>query len=301
MTDEGYIDGPGGRLWYGVRGEDTPGIPLLVVHGGPGFLTVPDVVADLADERPVYFYDQLGCGRSARPADKSLFTIEHYVAELAAVRAALGLREVHLLGQSWGCMLVAEYLLRERPEGVRSLTLSGPLLSSPRWEADQRTYLAALPADQQAIIAEAERTGDYGEAYQEAMLDYYRRHICRLDPWPDLLLQALGQMNLDVYVTMWGPSEFTVTGTLKGHDLLPRLHEITQPTLLLCGEHDEATPATVQLYRDRLPQGSMAVLPRASHLHHLEQPDLFLAIVRDHLHLGECLAPALPPSSPARS
>jgi len=301
MTDEGHIDGPGGRLWYGVRGEDTPGIPLLVVHGGPGFLSMPEVVADLADERPVYFYDQLGCGRSARPADKSLFTIEHYVAELAAVRAALGLREVHLLGQSWGCMLVAEYLLRERPEGVRSLTLSGPLLSSPRWEADQRTYLAALPADQQAIIAEAERTGDYGEAYQEAMLDYYRRHICRLDPWPDLLLQALGQMNLDVYVTMWGPSEFTVTGTLKGHDLLPRLHEITQPTLLLCGEHDEATPATVQLYRDRLPQGSMAVLPRASHLHHLEQPDLFLAIVRDHLHLGECLAPALPPSSPARS
>ena len=289
MTDEGYIDGPGGRIWYGTRNDDSPGIPLLVVHGGPGFLSMTDVVSDLADERPVYFYDQLGCGRSERPADKSFFTIEHYVAELAAVRAALGLREVHLLGQSWGCLLVAEYLLRERPEGVRSLTLSGPLLSAPLWEADQRAYLAALPAAQQAIVAEAERTGDFGDAYQEAMMDFYRRHICRLDPWPDLLLQALGQMNLDVYTTMWGPSEFTVTGTLKGHDLLPHLHEIAQPTLLLCGEHDEAAPATVQRYRDRLPQGSMAVLPHASHLHHLEQPDLFLAVVRDHLHRSESI------------
>jgi proline iminopeptidase len=287
MNDEGYIDGPGGRIWYGFRNEDSPGIPLLVVHGGPGFLTVPDVVADLADERPVYFYDQLGCGRSARPADKSLFTIEHYVAELAAVRAALGLREVHLLGQSWGCMLVAEYLLRERPEGVRSLTLSGPLLSTPLWEVDQRTLLGALPEAQRAVVAEAERTGDFGDAYQEAMMDYYRCHICRLDPWPDLLLQALGQTNLDVYVTMWGPSEFTVTGTLKGHDLLPRLHEIAQPTLLLCGEHDEATPDTVRRYRDCLPRGAMAVLPHASHHHHLEQPDLFLAVVRDHLHRSE--------------
>ena len=291
MTDEGYIDGPGGRIWYGTRNDDSPGVPLLVVHGGPGFLSMPDVVADLADERPVYFYDQLGCGRSASAADQSLYTIEHYVAELAAVRAALGLREVHLLGQSWGCLLVAEYLLRERPEGVRSLTLSGPLLSAPLWEADQRAYLAAMPAAQQAVVAEAERTGDFGEAYQAAMMDYYHRHLCRLDPWPGNVTQSLGQMNLDLYLTMWGPSEFTVTGTLKGHDLLPRLHEIVQPTLLICGEHDEASPASVQLFRDRLPRGAMAVLPYASHLHHLEQPGVFLDVVRNHLHRADALQP----------
>lgn len=294
MVREGHLAGPAGQLWYAIHGEDRPGTPLLVLHGGPGFLSLPDVVADLADERPVIFYDQLGCGRSARPVDRSNYTVGYYVAELAAVRAALGLREVHLLGQSWGCLLAAEYLLRPQPAGVRSLTLSGPLLSTPHWEADQRAYLAALPATPQAVIAEAERTGDFGEAYQAAMMDFYHRHLCRLDPWPDLLLQALGQMNLDVYTTMWGPSEFTVTGSLKGHDLLPRLHEIAPPTLLLCGEHDEAAPATVQLFRDRLPRGAMAVLPHASHLHHLEQPELFLAVVRDHLHRSDRAAAAPP-------
>ncbi|HOY53847.1 MAG TPA: alpha/beta fold hydrolase, partial [Opitutaceae bacterium] len=111
MVREGHIDGPGGRLWYAIHGDGRAGVPLLVVHGGPGFLSVPDVVAELADERPVIFYDQLGCGRSERPADKSRFTLAHYVAELAAVRTALGLQNVHLLGQSWGCMLAAEYLL----------------------------------------------------------------------------------------------------------------------------------------------------------------------------------------------
>lgn len=291
MVREGHIDGPGGRLWYAIHGDGRAGVPLLVVHGGPGFLSVPDVVADLADARPVIFYDQLGCGRSERPADKSRFTLAHYVAELAAVRTALGLQNVHLLGQSWGCMLAAEYLLCERPAGVRSLTLCGPLLSTPRWEADQRAHLAELPSAQQTVVAEAERTGDFGEAYQAAMMDYYHRHLCRLDPWPENVTQSLGQMNLDLYLTMWGPSEFTVTGTLKGHDLLPRLHEIVQPTLLVCGEHDEAAPTSVQLFRDRLPRGAMAVLPHASHLHHLEQPGLFLEVVRDHLHRADALQP----------
>ena len=291
MVREGHIDGPGGRLWYAIHGDGRAGVPLLVVHGGPGFLSVPDVVADLADERPVIFYDQLGCGRSERPADSSLYTIEHYVAEVAALHSALGLKNIHLLGQSWGCMLAAEYLLRERPAGVHSLTLCGPLLSTPRWEADQRAYLAALPHAQQTVVAEAERTGDFGEAYQSAMMDYYHRHLCRLDPWPENVSQSLGQMNLDIYLTMWGPSEFTVTGTLKGHDLLPRLHEIVQPTLLICGEHDEAAPASVQLFRDRLPRGAMAVLPHASHLHHLEQRGLFLEVVRDHLHRADALQP----------
>ena len=66
---------------------------------------------------------------------------------------------------------------------------------------------------------------------------------------------------------MWGPSEFTTTGSLKGADLLPRLHEITVPALLICGEHDEASPETILKYRDALAQGEVAVIPDASHCH----------------------------------
>jgi proline iminopeptidase len=281
---EQFVSTPAGRIWVGTYGADAPGLPLLVLHGGPGFLSMPREVCDLADERPVIFYDQLGCGRSERPADAGCFSVAHYVEELALLREALDLDRFHILAQSWGAMLAAEYVLRYQPRGLASLVLCGPLLSTPLWERDQRQYVKQLPETSIRIIEEAERLGQFdGADYHRVTMQYYQRHVCRLDPWPVDLLEALGQMNGEVYTTLWGHSEFTVTGTLKGADLLPRLPEIQQPVLLVCGEHDEAAPATIHAYRNQLPQGEMAVIPNASHCHHLEEPDIFRVIVRTFL------------------
>jgi pimeloyl-ACP methyl ester carboxylesterase len=142
---EGYVDVPGGRVWYRIVGRGTA-TPVLVLHGGPGapsYYLKP--LAALADERPVVFYDQLGAGHSDPITDTTLLTVDRFVAELAAVRAALGLHEVHILGHSWGTMLATDYLLT-KPAGVRSVILASPALSIPRWLADADTLLAAMPA-----------------------------------------------------------------------------------------------------------------------------------------------------------
>jgi len=284
---ETYIQGPGGKLWTAVFGEEKPGIPLLFIHGGPGFLSLTEGVSELSRRRPVYFYDQLGCGRSARSADPGNFTVDHYVRELSFVRDSLGLAEVHLLGHSWGAMLAVEYLLRENPPGVRSLVLAGPLLSAPRWAADQRRHLARMPEEVRGAVEKGEETKDFGPDYQEAMMAYYRRHVCRLDPWPGYLLEAFGRMNLEIYGRMWGESEFTVTGTLKDADLTGRLEEIRHPVLLVCGEYDEAAPETVSDFRDRFPDASLAVIPGASHTPMLEKPELFRSAVNSFLEALE--------------
>src|SRR5215472_5657316 len=81
--------------------------PLLLLHGGPG--TPHDYLEPfeaLVTERPVVFYDQLGCGRSDRPDDPGLWSMDLFLEELAEVRAALGLDRDHLLGHSWGGMLL---------------------------------------------------------------------------------------------------------------------------------------------------------------------------------------------------
>jgi len=79
-TAEGYIEVPGGRVWYRITGTDRPGIPVLCLHGGPGMPhDYLEPLADLASSRPVIFYDQLGCGRSDRPADDSLWTTDELV------------------------------------------------------------------------------------------------------------------------------------------------------------------------------------------------------------------------------
>ncbi|MFA6804261.1 MAG: proline iminopeptidase-family hydrolase, partial [Candidatus Methanomethylophilaceae archaeon] len=280
---EGFVKTEDGRIWCSVYGEHTKGIPLLVVHGGPGFISMPQTVSDLSAERPVYFYDQLGCGRSDRAKDSNRYSLHAYVDELSRIISELHLRELVLVGFSWGCGLICEYMLLKRPNNVKGLILSGPLLSSPVWEMDQRENIAKMPGTLIEAIEESERNHDYGERYQHAMIEYYKRFVCRLDPWPDYLRNAMESMNNEIYLKMWGQSEFTVTGELKDFDLLPRLHEIKVPVLLICGDNDEAGVKSVKDFQTAFGDAYMAVIPYSSHMHHIEQPEIYKTIVNSFL------------------
>lgn len=282
---EGYVAVPGGKIWYKIVGANRKGIPLLTVHGGPGashFYLEP--LAALSSERPVIFYDQLGCGNSDRPADTSLFTVNRFVDELDALVGQLELKEFHLLGQSWGTMLAVEYLSARKPEGVKSVILSGPYLVTSMWAADQRAWIAQLPQDVQDTILKYEENGNYAApAYQEAMNVFYARHLCRLDPWPDCLLKTFENMGPEVYNYMWGPSEFTITGILRDADVSEKLKKLPYPVLFTCGEFDEATPGTTAYYQSLLPGSEIKVFEGASHSHHLESEESFKQAVRDFI------------------
>lgn len=282
---EGFIPVIGGNVWFRIFGADKPGIPLLVLHGGPGIphdYLLP--VSALADERPVIFYDQLGCGNSDKTEDYSLLTVERFIKELTTVRESLGLDSVHILGQSWGSMLAVEYMLAKNPDGIRSLILSGPCLSASRWKEDQRKYVSELPEKTRETILRHEAAGTFAEQeYQDAMMEYYNLHICRMDPWPDCLMRSMERFALPVYQYMWGPSEFTITGTLKGFECADQLHKITVPVLFTCGRYDEATPDTTAYYQKMLPGSQLRVFENASHSHHLEQEQEYLATVRKFL------------------
>ncbi|MDD1753813.1 MAG: proline iminopeptidase-family hydrolase [Methanotrichaceae archaeon] len=288
-TQEGYIDVTGGRVWYKAVGIDREGIPLLILHGGPGaphdYL---EPLEALSDERPVIFYDQLGCGNSDMPDDPSLWTVEHFVEELSQVRDTLGLDEVHILGQSWGTMLTVDYMLTEGSKGVLSLVLAGPCLSAPRFVSDQREYLRQLPEDVQKTILESEASGNFSsKAYQDAMMTYYRLHVCRMGPWPDCLNRTFEKLGHKVYEYMWGPSEFTIKGTLADYNRSDRLKEIKVPVLFTCGRYDEATPSATAYYNSMLPGSEMVIFEDASHETHLEKSTEYLRTARDFLRRSE--------------
>jgi proline iminopeptidase len=280
---EGFIKTANGNIWYAAYGEGLKKTPILVLHGGPGFLTMTDGLGPLWEDRPVYFYDQLGCGRSDRAKAREFYSVENYVTELAVVREALKLDDVCLMGFSWGCALALAYMLEWRPQGVKGIMLCAPYLSSPAWDVDQRRNIALMAKDIRNAIETGEATGDFGDSYQAAMMAYYEKHVCVLSPWPDSLQKAFSMLNPDVYHTMWGVSEFTMTGKLKDYDLTPRLPEIEQPVLLTCGDRDEAGVKTVKDFQERFVDARMAVIPRASHLHHIERPEIFAAVVKDFL------------------
>jgi proline iminopeptidase len=286
---EGFVEVTGGKVWYRIVGAEKKGIPLLTLHGGPGaphdYL---EPMQSLADERPVIFYDQLGCGFSDRPSDTNLWTVQRFVEELAQLRTALKLEKIHIMGQSWGTMLAVEYMIRNKPDNVESLILSGAYLSTARWVADQRNWISQLPQNVQDTIIKYEEIGDFSSsAYQEAMMHFYSKHLCRLDPWPDCLNRAMEKMGFEVYEHMWGPSEFTMTGTLKNADLTDQLHQIKVPVMFTCGEFDEATPETTNYFKSKIEKAEMHVLIGASHSHQVEKPEEYVQVLRAFLRKVE--------------
>lgn len=281
---EGKIAVKGGNVWYQIIGSGDK-TPLMLVHGGPGstsYYLYP--LAALADERPVIFYDQLGCGRSARTDDTTLWTVERFVNELTTVRQALGLKKVHLFGHSWGSILTVEYLL-SKPQGIESAILAGPALSLPRWQRDADSLRATLPDSVQAVLAKHEQAGTLdAPEYKGATMEYYLRFLLlKNNPWSSDVDSTLAHSNESVYATMWGPNEFNVTGSLKNYDRTDRLHELSLPVLFTCGRYDEATPAAAAYYQSLTPNAKLVVMENSAHLTMQDEPERYVQALREFL------------------
>ena len=282
---EGQIEVPGGRIWYRIAGPDRPGTPVLCLHGGPGMPhDYLEPLEDLAVNRPVVFYDQLGCGRSDRPADAALWATDRFVEELAVVQAALGLERPHLFGNSWGGWLALQYTLDRRP-ALASLILSSSPPSVPRWIADCAELRAMLDEPVRDVLDRHE-AGEYFSCpeYQWAITQFYRRHLCRQDPWPACVERTFAGLGADVYLTMWGPSEFgPVTGHLRDWDITGRLPEIQVPTLVTGGRYDEARPAHLALLASGIHDAELVIFENSSHMAFIEERGPYVQLVNDFL------------------
>jgi L-proline amide hydrolase len=279
--------------WVQVTNPDTPrpgAIPLFVLHGGPGMAhDYVRNIAALADEtgRQVIHYDQVGCGRSTHLPDapREFWNPELFVDEFHTVRTELGIERYHLLGQSWGGMLGAEIAVRQ-PEGLTALAICNSPASMDLWVRAAGELRALLPADTQAALDRHEAAGTVTDPeYLAATMEFYRRHVCRVEPTPSDFVDSERQMEAEptVYHTMNGPNEFHVVGTLRNWSVIDRLDRVVAPTLVIAGEFDEATPATWAPYVERIPGARSHVFAGASHCTHLEQPEEFRAVVADFL------------------
>src|SRR6266536_5987940 len=276
---EGRIPYGGSETWYREEGETGPGkLPVLCLHGGPG--GAHDYLEPLfglaATGRRVVLYDQIGCGRS--PASGLDWTVELFVDEVGVVRAALGLERVHVFGNSWGGMLAMEYALTQ-PQGLASLVLASSPASIPQWVEDTRRLPAALPVDVQETLDRHEAAGTvHDEEYVAACMEFYKRHVCRIWPFPDYVQRTFDQIG-EVYETMNGPSEFHVVGTLKDWSVVDRLGQIRVLTLVVTGEHDEATPTINRTVSEGIAGAESLVLPGCSHMAHVEQTSEYRAML----------------------
>ena len=290
---EGYMPYLGYKTYYRIVGENKEGkAPLLLLHGGPGSTHNKFEVLDgLAEEtgRQLIMYDQIGCGESFVDGRPDLWNAETWVNELIALREHLGIKECHLLGQSWGGMLLLTYVCNYKPEGIRSIILSSTLPASWMWGEEQKRLIKFMPKDMQEAIAVATSTGNYEDpAYMAAEEEYMLRHCDGPnDNDPRECVRRKARTGEEAYVTGWGPNEFTPLGTLKDYDVTSQLKDIKQPALVINGGNDMCTPHIAKYMYDNIPNAKWELFRDCRHTCYVEDTERYMKLLKEWLKENE--------------
>jgi proline-specific peptidase len=278
-VSEGYIPFKKYQTYYRVVGDSgwrvKGKIPILAIHGRPVSHEALEPLIKIAEsDRPVIFYDQLGCGRSERPDDPSMWTIGHFVEEVDAIRNYLNLERVHLLGHSWGGVVAMEYALGS-PDGLSSLILASTYCDRALLNADYDRLRDELPAEVRDTLHQHEAAGTTDDpAYIEADNYFAKRHVCRVESWPEYLIRSedhppAGEVNME------------------GWSVRGRLNEIHTPTLITCGRYDFCTPAKAEIIHEGIHGSEFVVFEASSHYAHIEESDRYLAVLNEFLTRAE--------------
>jgi proline iminopeptidase len=281
-----YLDIPGGRLWVESEGS---GEPLLLLPGGPAssHLTFHPHFSALADQYRVLYLDYRGRGKSE---SRTPITFAIDVADIDAVRTALGLEQLSIYGFSYGGMVAMAYALAH-PTRVRRLILANTLHSPEMWQRNHeninREIANQFPEVWEQIIhlrAQGVRSTD---ARVQALYAVHAPLVRFYNPDnAKKLLSEPGSRNAELYPVFVGDDvEFFIGGEVaKLPDFRPRLKELAMPTLILAGRYDRALYPAYQIEFARYaPQARFVWMERSGTFSHIEEPDAVMALVHEHL------------------
>ncbi len=249
-----------------------PTVKVLLLHGGPAMTT--EYMECFGDYLPkegyeMYYYHQLGSYLSDQPDNDDLWTLDRFVEEVEQVRQALGLNKDngYLIGNSWGAMLGMQYALKYQ-DNIKALVAGNMQGSFP----DYAAYNAKLRSQMRPSLIDSlksfEDKGDYANPdYLNLVIEeYYRKHICRMDPFPDGFQRAMDHVNGHIYELMQGPSEFVPGGRLANWDIMDELKNIRIPVLMVGAAYDTMDPKAMEEMAGLVQNGRYLHCPDGSHL-----------------------------------
>jgi proline iminopeptidase len=292
---EGFVDAHGVLIYYVSFGA---GSPLVVLHGGPGashdyFLPY---LLPLAHTHRLIFIDERGSGRSQRLQDASLYTVENDVEDVEAVRVALHLGKISLLGHSCGGVLAQAYALKYQ-QNLSHLILNSTFPSTRQMNEVLAREKAQMPPAKLARLNELEAAGLFGkgEPWERGRYPaeyaalawgpgyypflYGARPDSSYDP-----ISGNAPTNWELYRAMWGEhGEFVIDGNMKSVEYVDRLHTIHVPTLVLAGDHDECDPSLSREMHEKIAGSQLVILPNSGHMNFVDQPEMWQKAVEGFL------------------
>jgi proline iminopeptidase len=290
---DGFVDSHGALIYYQSVGR---GAPLMIVHGGPGAshdYFLPYLLPLMRTSRLV-FIDERGSGKSSKIEDPRQYTIANMVEDIEAVRQALGLGKIGLLGHSFGGALVQAYAFKYQ-KNLSHLILGSTFASTQELNQALAKMKAEMDPKERERVNALEAAGLFGKgeiwehgrypeeyaklAWGKGYFPYVYQN--RPDPVYDPVSSNTGTA-WDVYREMWGSDgEFVVDGNLKEVEYVGQLSQIKVPTLIIVGDHDESDPKMSQEMHEKIAGSQLVILPKSGHMTFVDQPEQFLKAVRD--------------------
>jgi proline iminopeptidase len=283
---EGFVDVNGLFLYYTELGE---GQPLIVLHGGRGgnhnyFFPY---LLPLARTNRLIFMDERGSGRSGPLEDASGYTVENMVEDVEALRQALDLGSINLLGHSFGGVIAQAYALKYQ-KNLSHLIVANSFDSAS--ELNQVWARLKTKIDPQHLqrIEELEKEGlfDKGKPWEHGRYtaEYaelawgwgYYPYMYGNHPSPNY--NPLGNLGIcwDVYREMSGSKgEFVVVGNMKSVEYAAKLRTLRVPTLIITGDHDAMSLQMSREMHATISGSELVVLPKSAHMTFVDQTDMF--------------------------
>src|SRR2546429_481530 len=231
---EGFVDAHGVMIYYKILGR---GEPLMIVHGGPGashdyFLPY---LLPLMRTNKLIFIDERGSGRSEKLEDATQYTVENMVEDVEAVRQALALGKVSLLGHSYGGVLAQAYALKYQ-KNLSHLILGSTFASTAAMNEVLAREEKSMPAEARKKPEGLERAGLFGKGKDWEKGRYPNQYAALAwgDGYFPFLYQRRPDPNYDpgsgntsisweLYREMWGShGEFVIDGNLKSVEYTER-------------------------------------------------------------------------------
>ncbi|MCL4540276.1 MAG: proline iminopeptidase-family hydrolase [Bacteroidetes bacterium] len=292
---QGYVNANGVMIYYEEFGK---GKPLMILHGGPGAshdYFLPYLVP-LAEQNRLIFIDERGSGQSQRLEDSTKYTVGNMVEDVEAVRKALDLGKISLLGHSYGGVLAQAYALKYQ-QNLTHLILCSTFPSTSQMNQVFKEMKAKMSPELRHRIDKMEKAGLYGHGlpyqrnrYTDAYMiaawgEAYFPYLYHRRPDPNFDPIANGVMSWRLYREMWGADgEFVIDGNLKSVEYVDKLSTIKVPTLITCGDHDECPPSLAEEMHEKIAGSKLVIFPDSGHMTFVDQPDLFIKTIDDFLH-----------------
>ena len=237
------------------------GKPIIILHGGPGmdhtyFLPYMD---KMATHYQLIYYDQRAMGKSSTNLDSSSMSLALLIDDIEALRKELRIREVTILGHSWGGLLAMKYAIKY-PKSIKSLILLNSVSASKEFDQASFTTLNARMSKEdidkrnELVNSDGMKQGD-----PQVISDLFRisfRNTFYNKSYADSL-------------NLIFPKDYSLRSGLLTHlfkdlgayDLHPQLAELNVPTLIVHGDYD-ALPIEASEKLARSIKGSQLVVMR---------------------------------------